>query len=255
MNIQQIRNATVVVTYGGKKFIIDPWFQKKGTGLSAPAASAEKASLPSPMVELPMPVDEIMDDVDAIIVTHIHPDHFEEETAKMLNKDIPVFVCDESTKTKVESFGYRSVSVLLDNGLNFGSVELIRTEGMHGESRQRVAGEVCGVVFRSDKEKTLYIAGDTVYYDGVEKTIKAYQPEIIILNACGATLLSLGRLIMDAEDVRKVCIAAPNATVIASHMEAVNHATVTRADLRNYLNTNGLTKQVFIPADGEGYSL
>ncbi len=31
MNIQQIRNATLVVQYAGKKFLIDPFLADKGT--------------------------------------------------------------------------------------------------------------------------------------------------------------------------------------------------------------------------------
>ena len=36
MKIQQIRNATIRIECAGKHFLIDPWFQKKGTGMSAP---------------------------------------------------------------------------------------------------------------------------------------------------------------------------------------------------------------------------
>ena len=31
MNIHQIRNATIVVEYAGKKFLIDPMLAEKGT--------------------------------------------------------------------------------------------------------------------------------------------------------------------------------------------------------------------------------
>lgn len=30
MNIQQVRNATIIVEYGGKKILIDPMLGKKG---------------------------------------------------------------------------------------------------------------------------------------------------------------------------------------------------------------------------------
>ena len=36
MKIQQIRNATIRIECAGKHFLIDPWFQKKGAGMSAP---------------------------------------------------------------------------------------------------------------------------------------------------------------------------------------------------------------------------
>ena len=77
MKIQQIRNATIRIECAGKHFLIDPWFQKKGTGISAPSPDPEKAKIPSPTTELPFPVEQIMEGIDAMIVTHIHPDHFD----------------------------------------------------------------------------------------------------------------------------------------------------------------------------------
>jgi L-ascorbate metabolism protein UlaG (beta-lactamase superfamily) len=37
MIIQQIRNATLKIEYGGNTFLIDPWLQDQGTGFSARA--------------------------------------------------------------------------------------------------------------------------------------------------------------------------------------------------------------------------
>ena len=53
------------------------------------------------------------------------------------------------------------------------------------------------------------------------------------------------------ERAAALCAAAPQAVVIASHMEAVNHAMTTRAELRSYLAEHGLTARVMVPADGE----
>lgn len=44
---------------------------------------------------------------------------------------------------------------------------------------------------------------------------------------------------------------APNATVIISHMDTVNHGFLTREKLREYLLEEGLMKNVIIPKDGE----
>lgn len=251
MKIQQIRNATIRIECAGKHFLIDPWFQKKGTGMSAPSPDPEKAKIPSPTTELPFSVEQIMEGIDAMIVTHIHPDHFDPETAAMLDKSIPVFAVNEETKSQIEGFGYTSVMVLKDEGTDFDGVILIRTEAMHGESPERAAGAVCGVILQAAGEPTLYVAGDTIYYKGVEQTLERYHPDVVVLNACGAELMGVGRLIMGTEDVLKVCEAAPNATIIASHMDAVNHATVTRAELRDFLRKHGKDGHVLIPEDGE----
>ena len=42
MKIQQIRNATIRIECAGKHFLIDPWFQKKGTGMSAPSPDPDE---------------------------------------------------------------------------------------------------------------------------------------------------------------------------------------------------------------------
>lgn len=251
MKIQQIRNATIRIECAGKHFLVDPWFQKKGTGMSAPSPDPEKAKIPSPTTELPFPVEQIMERIDAIIVTHIHPDHFDPETAAMLDKSIPAFTANEETKSQIEGFGYTSVTVLKDEGTNFDGVILIRTEAMHGESPDHAAGPVCGIILQAAGEPVLYVAGDTVYYKGVERALEQYRPDVVVLNACGAELMGLGRLIMGAEDVLKVCEAAPDAAIIASHMDTVNHATVSRTGLRDFLRKHGKDGRVSIPEDGE----
>lgn len=251
MKIQQIRNATIRIECAGKHFLVDPWFQKKGTGMIAPSPDPEKAKIPSPTTELPFPVEQIMERIDAIIVTHIHPDHFDPETAAMLDKSIPAFTANEETKSQIEGFGYTSVTVLKDEGTNFDGVILIRTEAMHGESPDHAAGPVCGIILQAAGEPVLYVAGDTVYYKGVERALEQYRPDVVVLNACGAELMGLGRLIMGAEDVLKVCEAAPDAAIIASHMDTVNHATVSRTGLRDFLRKHGKDGRVSIPEDGE----
>ncbi len=250
MKIQQIRNATILVFVAGKKLIIDPWFEEKGSGVAAPSPNPEQ-NVPSPTSDLPFTVEEIMKDVDGIIVTHIHPDHFEPKTAAMLDKSIPVFVQDENDKKITEQFGYTNVSILNKDGNKFGDITFFRTEAMHGLSPERTAGNACGVVISVPDEKSLYIAGDTVWYDGVYNALEKYHPDIVVVNACAAELDGVGRLIMDADDVVKVCNAAPYATVIASHMEAVNHAMLDRKTLKKYLEKHNLQGQVLIPDDGE----
>lgn len=100
-----------------------------------------------------------------------------------------------------------SVMVLKDEGTDFDGVVLIRTEAMHGESPDQAAGPVCGIILQAAEEPVLYVAGDTVYYKGVEQALEQYRPDVVVLNACGAELMGLGRLIMGDEDVLKVCEA------------------------------------------------
>jgi len=48
--------------------------------------------------------------------------------------------------------------------------------------------------------------------------------------------------------------AAPSATLIGSHMEAVNHAMQTREELRAYIAEQAMDPdRVLVPEDGEKY--
>ncbi|MBQ6597174.1 MAG: hypothetical protein IJH79_06440, partial [Lentisphaeria bacterium] len=53
------------------------------------------------------------------------------------------------------------------------------------------------------------------------------------------------------EDIEKVLAAAPKATVIASHMDNVGHATVWRKDIREFIARNGTAGRLPVPEDGE----
>ncbi|MCY9064520.1 MBL fold metallo-hydrolase, partial [Bacillus inaquosorum] len=67
MNITQIRNATIVVKYANKKFLIDPMLAEKGTYATFPETIRQ--DLFNPLVSLPTSIDNILDGVDAVIVT------------------------------------------------------------------------------------------------------------------------------------------------------------------------------------------
>ena len=71
------------------------------------------------------------------------------------------------------------------------------------------------------------------------------------MNAGAARFLEGDPITMTVEDVVRVCRAAPEARVIATHMEAINHCPLTRAALAEALENPGLSDRVGIPTDGE----
>ena len=136
-----------------------------------------------------------------------------------------------------------------------GQVTIQRVDGIHGDTPEAVRrmGPVSGFVLESKSEVPLYIAGDTIYYEGVRQTISRFHPGVIIVNCCAATT-PIGMLIMGLEDVERVCSDAPDALVIASHLDTVNHATVSSADVKQMALEKGLT-QICVPANGESITI
>ena len=123
----------------------------------------------------------------------------------------------------------------------------------HGTSPEVLAdmGEASGIVFSAAGEPTVYWAGDTLWYEAVKHAIDVFMPEVIIVHAGGA-LWNGELIVMDAAQVIEVCKAAPNAKVIAIHMESCDHCTVTRKSLRETADAAGVSpEQLLIPKDGE----
>ena len=58
-------------------------------------------------------------------------------------------------------------------------------------------------------------------------------------------------IIMGKEDTLRMHQAAPSAAIIAVHMGAVNHMTLSREELSDYIQEVGIQDHVSIPADGE----
>jgi L-ascorbate metabolism protein UlaG (beta-lactamase superfamily) len=252
MNIQQIRNATLVVHYAGKKFLIDPFLAEKGT--YPPFPNSLRQDQLNPLVSLPSSIDHIINGVDAVIVTHLHLDHWDDAAKEVLAKDIQMFVQNEEDADVIKNAGFQNVEVLQEETI-FEDIKLTKTKGEHGRGEiLKLAGLVCGVVFNHPSEKTLYIAGDTVWYEAVQEVIETHKPEIIVVNAGDNQFLEGGSLVMGKEDVLEVYKAAPHAKIIASHMEAVNHWTLSREELKSFITEKGISSNVLVPNDGDSYS-
>jgi L-ascorbate metabolism protein UlaG (beta-lactamase superfamily) len=208
----------------------------------------------NPLVDLTVPMSEILD-VDAVIVTHTHPDHWDDAAKNLVPKDMLIFVQNEKDAADIQAAGFSKTRVLTESTA-FEDITLIKTPGQHGTDEAYAAigeilGDVCGVVFKHPGEKTLYLAGDTIWNQYVEENLMKYAPDVIILNCGDAQAIGLGSIIMGKEDVYKVYQAAPGAIILASHMETVNHSMLSRKDLRKFLDEKGMTQRVLVPEDGE----
>ncbi len=72
----------------------------------------------------------------------------------------------------------------------------------------------------------------------------------MVVNAGGARFLEGDPIVMTADDVVAVARHAPDARVVAVHLEAINHCPQTRADLHQRLHEEELTERVTVPEDG-----
>lgn len=248
MKIQLIRNATLWLEYGGLNILVDPMLMDAE---SMPGFPNTPNELRNPRVSLPETETDYLHP-DLLIVTHTHPDHWDEAAAKQLHKDIPL-LCQPGDEHVFTNAGFTNVTVVEDKHEHH-SVRFARTSGHHGtgEIGKRM-GNVSGFVLEADGEPVTYIAGDTIWCEEPAEAIRQYTPEVIVVNAGGARFNEGDPITMDEHDVVAVKQHAPSAHVIAVHMDAINHCVVSRADLARHLASEQLDGQVLIPRDGESF--
>lgn len=247
MQLQLIRNATLRLRYAGHMILIDPDLAIKHSRPSFTGSSS------NPMVDLPLPLTEVVADLDLLIVSHLHRDHF--DAVEPIPAALPV-ICQPGDEARIAERGFAQVTPLAD-ALNWGGIHLERTAGQHGTGEVgRMMGAVAGFVFAAPGEPTVYWAGDTVLYDEIAAAIARYQPDIVITHSSGARWPDAAGerqlIVMDAAQTVALAQAAPACTVIATHMEALDHATVSRAELRAAADAAGISPaRLLIPTDGE----
>ena len=248
VTVQLIRNATVVLKLGETQLLIDPLFSPKQALDPIPWTNEVR----NPTVDLPLTAEALhtlVENTDYLLLTHLHPDHWDEAAQQQIPKQKPI-ICQDADAETLRSQGFHnlitSASTKLNNGI---TVTKVPAQHGHGEWAAKMA-PVTGYILDTGNSK-IYITGDTVWYDGVRDTLEHYQPELIILNAGGARFQVGEAITMTEEEVLQVVQhARPNAAVIAVHLEAINHCYVTRAALNSVLQAHQVSN-CYVPADGE----
>jgi L-ascorbate metabolism protein UlaG (beta-lactamase superfamily) len=236
MKLTLVRNATVVLEVSGRRILVDPMLDPAGT---RPPIENTANPVPNPTVELPFPAEQVVEGLDAVLVSHCHKDHLDDTAEGLLPRDVPVF-CQPEDEERLRAVGLDARPV--DESFDWDGLTLHRVPAQHGFGAVAEAlAPVSGFVLDD-----LYVAGDTVWYDTVRETIERFEPRVAIVNAGGAEFLEGGLIVMGVDDVREVVARVP--TVVCVHLEALNHCFLTRADLA------AAVPRALIPRDGESVS-
>lgn len=246
-NFQLIRSATVKITFNDTVILIDPFFAPK---LSLPSFAGISKN---PLTDLPGPVNEIMDNVDVVFVSHLHTDHFDAVAKESIDKNIPLF-CQPCDLEAIKKDGFTNVNVV-ENSVSVKGIEVERFAGQHGyDDVLAMMGQVSGFTFTADDLKICWL-GDTVFTPEIEQILVRETPDVVVVHACGA-MWNKVKIVCDEADTVQICDLLPESKVIATHMDSLDHGTVSRSQLREYARKMKVEdNQLFIPEDGEKISL
>lgn len=249
INIQLLRNATQVLTVNNKSILIDPMLAKKASYDPIPNTSN---TLRNPLVDLPVSESELgqlIERTDAVLLTHLHNDHWDFAAQQLLPKNITLF-CQPSDVETIRKTGFTNV-IPIENELTWENIRINRTGGQHGTGTiGKQMGNLSGYVITFE-DNVVYLAGDTIWCSEVQEALEKYQPSFVILNGGGARFLTGDAIVMTIPDVIAVCKYAPKAKIMVVHHEAVNHSAESRKDIKEALQSNGLPGQYLVPENGE----
>ncbi|MBK1896602.1 MBL fold metallo-hydrolase [Chryseobacterium paridis] len=249
MKIEFWRNATLVLIVNNTRILVDPMLGEKGSLGIFPMTDNE---LLNPLVDLPFDNQTLLEKlkkVDAVAVSHLHPDHWDVKAIELLDKNIPVF-CSSVIAEQISQYGFKN-TIPIEEKITWNAIDISLTKGRHGTGEiGEKMGLVNGFIFKS-ADKTTYIVGDSIWCSEVAEAINTYQPQNIIV-AGGAATFNVGDpIIMNTKDIINTCRYAPKASVWITHLETVSHCKEDRKFTRKKIKENNLQDQCFILNDGE----
>jgi len=248
-SVRLLRHATLVIEINTKKILVDPMLSPKDH-LDPVQNCGNQVRFP--MVGLPLTdsgLSRLLEDTDAIAVTHLHRDHWDSTAQQIIPRNKPVF-CQPADGDKIKEAGFEKI-VPVESTVEWEGISIHRTNGQHGTGEiGKAMGKVSGFVFIHNQQR-IYVAGDTIWCADVEEALNQYKPGTIVLNTGGAKFLTGEPITMTPEDVARVYEKSSGARIIAVHMDTVNHCFIKRADLLSSLRLKGIEGSVQVPADGE----
>ncbi len=247
MRLRLIRHATLLVDLAGRRLLVDPMLDPAG---ARPPIQGSTDPRRNPLCELPEPAEVVVSGIDGLLVTHLHADHLDDTAVDLVPGDVPV-LCQPEDEGVLRDRGFVDVRPV-EAAIEWDGVAIARTGGRHGHGDLADAlGPVSGFVVGAPGEPSLYVAGDTVWCDEVAAALAEHRPDVVVVNAGAATFTGEPPITMDADDVLRVADAAPDALVVAVHLEAFNHCVLTRDALRAAIGD----RRIAVPDDGEAVPL
>jgi len=253
MKITQVRNATLIVEFGEVRLLLDPMLAAAGRlpGLKFLTRKRRR----NPLVELPDNASDLLDQVTHCLITHCqkgHFDHLDRAGVRWLReRKLPV-ICMAEDADYLRKLRLNVHQVLPEQpaapffGGSIRPIPCLHGEGFIG----RLMAHGHGYFIQIPGEPSLYIAGDTLLTAEVRHCLSVLAPEVSVLPAGGALFDIGGPIIMGQADIL-AALGLSKGTIVANHLEALDHCPVTRSELLREAAQQQLGDRLRVPLDGE----
>ncbi len=238
-----IRHATSIIKIDNKEILIDPMLSAKD---SLPPVKLANNKLKNPRIELPFNSDSIVKNIDYLLLTHLHFDHFDKKAIEILSKETSV-LCSKNDVKRLNDTGF-SLTFPIEKEYEIDEIKITQYPAIHGKGLLNYLMGKGSSYLVDYKGFKIFLTGDCLLTDSLRNNLIKTKPDIVIANA-GAAKFKFGKPItMSIKEIQEISKILENSKIFVIHLDALNHCSERRdyckEQIRDYSN-------IYIPNDGE----
>ena len=171
--VTYVGHATVLLDLGGVRLLTDPVLRRRIGPLARHG---------------PGPATAATESVDAVLISHLHRDHADLGSLRRLGRDVRLLVPPGSRRF-FERRGFDSVAELAPGeSTSVGALSVTAVEARHDGGRRRHAPRAQPVGFLVGDRRSVYFAGDTDLFEGMESLCPDLDLALLPVWGWGPTL-------------------------------------------------------------------
>lgn len=242
LDITYIGGPTALLEIGGLRFLTDPTFDQAGAEFRSGAYILHKTSGPavSPMALGPL---------NAVLLSHDH--HFDnlDEAGRAFLQTVPTVLTtlDGATRLGGNAVGlapWQTVDLSAPDGR---ILHVTGSPARHGPA-DGDRGPVTGfaLTFDDTPDETVYLSGDTVWYEGIAEVARRFQVRVAVLFMGAARVAAVGpaHLTLTADEGVKTARVFPNAAIVPLHYEGWAHFSESRPEIEKAFTDAGMADRL-----------
>lgn len=241
VRLTYIGGPTMAIEIAGLRLLTDPTFDPAGSEYPTPVYVLKKTGAPA----LPATA---LGRVDAVLLSHDH--HFDnlDRAGRSMLADAGVVITTEAGASRLggNAIGlqpWKAHDIPVPAG---SSLRIVATPARHGPP-DGDRGPVIGFVLSTGRgDQTIYVSGDTVWFEGVNEVATRFDPAVAVLFAGAARVREVGpaHLTMTAAETVTAARAFARAAIVPVHCEGWAHFSESRADIAAAFEAAGLTSRL-----------
>jgi len=116
---------------------------------------------------IPQPLTGPLVDPDAILISHMHLDHYDPRSLRLFRRDTPV-LAPVGAGLSLRWRGFKDIhEVAPGERVRVGSVEVVATDAKHRGTRHPLAARTPSLGYVVSGSRSVYFAGDTGFFSGI----------------------------------------------------------------------------------------